>query len=154
MPRRSKTPASPTPLSPPRGGLQIVGFPVGNPAYIQEIIRSKVIEQPTPQNQLVSLALSAAQAALLIFMYCSVRRAHHLLQVIPYDTAPEEFKKLDNNLVSTFARIVDVDLDELAAHLDTVRRLRLPWKFGGQGLPALADVADPALIAGWATTAP
>ena len=136
------------------GGLQIVGIPVGSPAYIQETIRSKVIEHATPLNQLTSLALSDAQAALLIFMYCSVRRAHHLLQVIPYDAAPEEFKKLDNNLVSTFAKIVDIDLDELTAHPDSLRRLRQPWKNGGQGLPALADVADPALIAGWATIAP
>jgi hypothetical protein len=35
----------------------------------------------------------------------------------------------------------------------TLTRVRLPWRLGGQAVPAIEDVADAALVATWASTA-
>jgi len=86
-------------------------------------------------------------------MNCKLRRAHYTTQAIPLDAAPEEFATLDDNLLTAWCQITNVSRDVLEADPDTMRRLRLPWRYGGQGVPAITDIADAALIATWTKVA-
>ena len=86
-------------------------------------------------------------------MNCKLRRAHYTTQAIPFDAAPVEYAKLDEDLITAWCQITDISRAEIEIDPNTMRRLRLPYRRGGQGLPAIADIADAALIATWAKVA-
>ncbi len=72
-------------LPPPDSGLQILGCPVGDPAYVQAHLQARLQEEQVLLDRLARLP--DPQCAWLVLMYCASPRANHLLRAVPHEAA-------------------------------------------------------------------
>ncbi len=68
-------------MSPSDNRVAVVGTPIGCVDYVRGTVHSKVVEQQSFSRAI--MALPSSEVSWLLFFYCAVPTANHLIRTVP-----------------------------------------------------------------------
>ena len=132
-------------------GLEILGSPVGHPAYIAKKLKDKLEEE---NKLLVNLVkIPHVQTAWLLLFYCGCPRAKYVLRTVPPNLCEDYRSQRDSKIRSTLAKILQVE-DSLLNTVTCVSQIHMPARFGGLGLISCNHTSSAAYWASWCDSLP
>jgi len=137
-------------LPPESRGIRVLGTPVGDPAYVEAFLASRITEERRLLARLPHVR--DAQCEWLLLSLCAEPRANHLLRTAAGPELLAYAAAHDAALQEGFASVVHLPRERWI--LESPRLVCTPRRYGGLGLRSAVRTAPAAHFAGWAAALP
>ena len=138
-------------LTSEHNGIEILGSPIGQVAYIDRVLNDKLDEETKLLDNLQHM--SRAQVSWLLLFFCGAPRSNYILRTVPPSLCARYAESRDGLIRQCLGSILHIDPEHLA-RTQCCSQLHMPAKYGGLGLQSSIHVSPCAYWASWCDAVP